>query len=342
MQGIQEKIAYHALAVKTQSSYRELQKLLENFGSWTAASQKINSSAAFSAEHEYEKLEKLGIALLFPDDPQFPPSLREIPWPPFAIYLRGTLPAFKNPTLAIVGTRKATEEGKALAKTFAQTLAEANVVVISGLAFGIDAAAHRGSLDAKGKTLAVLAHGLDQIYPRSHERLAEEILAHGGALLSEYPPGTPSLPYRFLERNRIVSGLASGVLVVEAPEGSGALATARFALEQNRDVFVVPGPARHPNFVGSHALIRNGAELVTKAEDILEALGIEKENGRTEVSAENPVERQIIATLRQSQGALSVDKISEITNLKAQTVNQALTLLILKHAVKETEHGYAV
>ena len=199
--------------------------------------------------------------------------------------------------IAIVGTRRATPDGKSTARRFAAELARAGIVIVSGLAFGVDAAAHEGCLDAEGKTVAVLACGLANIYPRNNEPLAKKILAQGGAIISEYPPDMPAYPSRFLERNRIVSGLSKGTLVIEAPERSGSLATARFALEQNRDVFVVPGPIAHPNFKGSHALIRQGAELVTTPEDILESYGIAREKSIGAEFAGTPEEKAILEFL---------------------------------------------
>jgi DNA processing protein len=255
------------------------------------------------------------------------------------VYLRGTLPPAQG--VAIVGTRKATEEGKETAAEFACRLAEAGLGVISGLALGIDAAAHRGALRAKKPTWAVLATGPDKIYPGLHAELGQKILEAGGGILSEYPPGSPPLPYRFLERNRIVSGLCRGTLVIEAPENSGALATARFALDQNRDLFVLPGPAKHPNFRGSHSLIRKGAELVTRPEDILESLGISAVS-REENPAASPEENAVLRTLGRAGRPLDIDKIIELTNLQTRAVNQVLSFLIIKGAVKETGEGYVL
>ena len=179
--------------------------------------------------------------------------------------------------IAIVGTRRATPEGKIIAKRFARELTSYGIPIASGLAFGIDAAAHEECVATGGATIAVLAGGLDAIYPGSNAALAQKILARHGCIISEYPLGSPPLPYRFLERNRIISGISRGTLVVEAPENSGSLATARYALEANREVFVVPGSTLHPNFKGSHRLIRQGAELVTTPEEIFEAYGITRE-----------------------------------------------------------------
>jgi DNA processing protein len=252
--------------------------------------------------------------------------------------------------LAIVGTRRATPKGIALAHDFACSLARRGVRVVSGLAFGIDAAAHDGCLDAGGQTLAVLPCGLDRIYPRSHEKLAGKILGNGGALVSEYPPGTEALPHRFLERNRIVSGLSRGVLVIEAPENSGALVTARLAAEQGRDCFVTPGPIGHPNFIGSHQLIRKGAELVTCPENILEAYGLSEETTEAVRTAEtlrkklglSDDEAKILSYLSSIKMTADIDKIITAVNLEPQAANIAASFLLMKGVIKETAGGYMV
>ncbi|MDP2650618.1 MAG: DNA-processing protein DprA, partial [bacterium] len=204
----------------------------------------------------------------------YPFLLKEIPNPPKQIYVRGVVPDLRLPAVAIVGTRKATTAGIGIAEGVAADLASRGITIISGLAMGIDTAAHRGALGVRGRTVAVLGNGISEIYPAQNERLAEEILETGGAIISEYPPGEPSFRGNFIHRNRIISGLSVAVVIIEAPLRSGALSTAGFAAEQGRNVFVVPGPVTHPNYVGSHALIRDGATLATGAADILEDLGL--------------------------------------------------------------------
>ncbi len=203
----------------------------------------------------------------------FPKPLRDIPGFPRKLYYQGILLSEAEACITIVGTRRATPWGLEIAGVMGRDLAEAGITVVSGLAVGIDGAAHRGALKGGGRTIAILAGGLNKIYPREHESLAVEILKAGGALVSEYEPGADSLPNQFLERNRIVSGLSLGVVVIEAPLRSGAISTAHYALEQGREVFVVPGPAHHYNYFGAHKLIRDGARLVTSARDIIEDLG---------------------------------------------------------------------
>lgn len=277
----------------------------------------------------------------------FPNLLKEIPNPPKEIFVSGNLPSDKNMKIAIVGTRKATQIGKSIARQIASELSRLNIAIISGLAMGIDSAAHQGVIDSKGKTVAVLANGLDKIYPAQNENLAKEILKLGGALISEYPARTPSLPYRFLERNRIISGLSIATIVIEAPDRSGSLATARYALEQGREVLVIPGPANHPNYAGSHKLIRDGARLITSTQDILEDLNIEITDCKLSVSDKimemlNDEEKEILETLKNSAQPLGVDKICELTKLSSQTVNSAMASFIINGIIKETETGYSL
>lgn len=270
----------------------------------------------------------------------YPALLREIPDPPGTLFVRGTLPPADVPCIAIVGTRKATADGREFARMLAGQLAERGAVVVSGLALGIDAAAHEGALEGRGTTVAVLANGLDSIYPPSHESLGRRIMA-SGALVSEYPAGTPGLPHQFLERNRIVSGMCSGIVIIEAPIRSGALATARHAALQGREVFVVPGPARHPNFQGSHMLLRQGARLVTSADEVLEDLGLEETARETGTSAlASPTAQKIIELLSRKKRALGLDAIVEQTGLEPGAASEALTALLLDSLVDETRGAF--
>lgn len=211
--------------------------------------------------------------LLTPADAGYPALLREIPNPPPQLFVRGSVDALALPQLAIVGSRHATPSGTETAQSFASHLAGRGFCITSGLAEGIDAAAHRGALAARGRTVAVCGTGPDIVYPRQHEALAEEIIASGGAIVSEFAPGTPVLRSNFPRRNRLISGLAVGTLVVEASLRSGALITARHAMEQGREVFAIPGSIHNPVARGCHRLIRNGAKLVETAADIVDELG---------------------------------------------------------------------
>lgn len=205
-------------------------------------------------------------------DPDYPPLLRAAPDPPALLYVAGDPALLWRPQLAIVGSRQASRDGERTARDFARTLAETGFTITSGLALGIDGAAHLGALDATAATIAVLATGLDQIYPRRHLALAERIRGQG-ALVSESPLGTPARPERFPQRNRIIAGLSLGVLVVEAGIHSGSLTTARLAAEAGREVYAIPGSIHHPLARGCHRLIRDGAKLVESAQDVLDELG---------------------------------------------------------------------
>jgi DNA processing protein len=206
-------------------------------------------------------------------DPDYPDTLRNLPDPPIWFYLKGDPAVLSRPLFAIVGSRNATPQGKRDAEAFAQSLAEAGLTIVSGLAEGIDTAAHKGGLAGNGAGIAVVGTGLDRVYPAKNRELAHK-LAAGGALISEFALGTPPKPGHFPRRNRIISGLSLGVLVVEAAPQSGSLITARMAAEQGRDVFALPGSIHSPLSKGCHQLIKQGAKLVESAADILDELNL--------------------------------------------------------------------
>ncbi len=220
---------------------------------------------------ELGRLEADGVRVLTYADGGYPEQLRTIADPPPALFVKGTLPP--GPYVAVVGTRRASPYGRTVAARLAAGMARAGVVVVSGMARGVDAAAHRGALEAGGQTVAVLGCGPDVVYPREHAALRDEIAA-SGALVTEFPPGTPPEPWHFPVRNRIISGLSRAVVVVEAGEKSGALITADLALEQGRDVLAVPGHVTSPLSRGPNRLIKQGARLVEGPEDVLDELGI--------------------------------------------------------------------
>jgi DNA processing protein len=212
-------------------------------------------------------------SLVVREDPRYPARLREIPQAPLALFCQGDTELLALPQIAIVGSRSASPQGLDNASAFAEALAARGLTVTSGLALGIDGAAHRGALKARGLSIAVCATGLDRVYPARHRALAHELVAGGGLLVSEYPVGVQALAENFPKRNRIISGLALGVLVVEAARESGSLITARQASEQGREVFAIPGSIHNPMARGCHRLIRQGAKLVESVDDILEELG---------------------------------------------------------------------
>lgn len=206
------------------------------------------------------------------EDPEYPEQLKQIASPPPVLFVKGEPALLTQPQIAMVGSRNPSNEGIKLAMEFAKALAESGFVITSGMALGIDAASHKGALNANGFTVAIAGTGLDRVYPACHKQLATEIVEHG-ALVSEFPPGTTAKAGHFPRRNRIISGLCQGLLVVEAAIQSGSLITARMALEQNREVFAIPGSIHNPLARGCNALIRQGAKLVETVEDIFEELG---------------------------------------------------------------------
>lgn len=284
-----------------------------------------------AVERDLAWCEKNNCYLVSLTDPRYPVLLRETPDPPLVLYVRGDASQLQEPQLAIVGSRHSTPAGQKTAEEFAHHLSKAGLVVTSGLASGIDGASHRGALLAGGKTVAVLGTGLGSIYPRSHERLAEEIVLNG-ALISEFPPDEAAKAQNFPRRNRIISGLSLGVLVVEAVQKSGSLITARFAVEQGREVFAIPGSIHNPLARGCHQLIRQGAKLVETAQDILEELGAlnavvktQKNNAGFSLSPPAPSSGVKTSQLDEKYQKL-IDKIGyETTSLDAIIIGSGLT-----------------
>ena len=238
----------------------------------TLAKRLLSTEFRELAHKTIEQCEQQGINILLPDSPSFPRLLKEIPGPPSVLYVRGQIQNTDALGIAIVGTRGASQYGRAQTERFARSLARAGFAVVSGLARGIDTAAHQGALEADGRTIAVLSNGVSEIYPPQNEELGLRI-AQQGALVSEMPPGTKPKKGMFPQRNRLISGLTLGTIVIEAAERSGALITARLAGEQGREVFALPGLVSAPNSRGCHQLIRDGAVLIQDPEDVIDALG---------------------------------------------------------------------
>ena len=272
----------------------------------------------------------MNIHTIKPSSDQYPAHLAEIASPPKEIYLCGQMQT-DIPLVAVVGSRKATAYGREVTERLVTDLAGAGVGIVSGLALGIDGYAHRAALRAGGYTLAVMACGLDTIYPARHRDLAKDILKSGGGLISEYEKGTPPLKQHFPARNRIISGLSLATLVVEAAEKSGALITANFALEQNRDVLAVPGGITNPQSQGANNLIKAGAALVTSAEDVLYQLGFEPAEAKAK-KAYSAEEEKILAVLEGESADTS--SLIEQTGLDTATLNRTITLMELNGTVR--------
>ena len=246
---------------------------LEETGIKAVSAQAIaTGKSAELAREEIAKASAAGVTLLSLDDFAYPPRLKEIYDPPLVLYVRGDSEVLRKPGIAVVGTRHPTPYGSGMAERLSCDLAAQGLVIISGMARGVDSAAHRGAISVKGKTVAVFGTGVDVIYPKENSRLSEQILGLNGALISEFPLGTFAAPQNFPIRNRIISGMSLGVLVVEAAEYSGTRITARMAIEQNRDVFAVPGNVTSKNSWGPNTLIKQGAKLIATWEDVWEDL----------------------------------------------------------------------
>jgi DNA processing protein len=235
----------------------------------------FEGKAREAAENELSRVIEAGGEILTPADDGYPTRLREIYDPPAVLWVRGSVQLLSKPGIAVVGTRHPSPYGTGMAEMLSRDLAARGVVILSGMARGVDTAAHKGALEAKGKTVAVWGTGIDVIYPKENKKLAEEIVARGGAIVSEFPMGTFPAPQNFPIRNRILSGMSVGVLVIEAAEYSGTRITARLAMEQNRDVYAVPGNVTNKNAWGPNTLIKQGAKLTATWEDVWEELSSE-------------------------------------------------------------------
>lgn len=273
------------------------------------------------------------INIIAPETHNFLQIISDIAKPPKKVYVMGTLPDSRRPTVAVVGSRKPTAYGKEVTYRIAYDLAARGIVIVSGLALGIDAIAHRAALDAGGTTLAVLGNGLPIIQPHTNRQLAQDIIKGGGAIMSEYEPETHALIFQFLERNRIISGLSDAVLITEAAQRSGTLSTAARALEQNREVFVVPGNITSPMSAGCNQLIRQGATPVTTAEDIIEVIAPNLLTDQAMLALGSTPEEALLLELLQS-GVRDGDELQRQSKLSPSTFATSLTMLELAGAVR--------
>jgi DNA processing protein len=297
-------------------------------------------------EERLGRLKSYGVECVTQDEPRFPVRLKEIPYPPLYLFIKGTLAPEDGLAVAIVGTRNASYYGLKACRRLAGALAVRGITVVSGLARGIDTAAHQGTLEMSGRTLAVLGCGLDVVYPPENRKLYQEIPEHG-ALVSEFPLGTPPEARNFPIRNRIISGLALGVVVIEAGVSSGTAITVRYALDQDREVFAVPGPIDSPTSLGPHRLIQEGAKLVQDVEDILQELpGLKQAPGPLFASvapasrvaeAAGPVpplpEDPLLPLL--GSEPMQLEELVQASHLPVKDILTRLTLLELQGLVKE-------
>lgn len=331
----------------------KVRALLDHFGdletAWTARPDAIAKAgldrraianlvrlrAELDLDAEMLKIEQNQVSVLTWEDDGYPSLLRQIYNPPPVLYVRGELCPKDEWAVAVVGTRKATPYGKQVAQRLSTDLARNHVTVVSGLARGIDSMAHRAALEAGGRTIAVLASGLDRVFPAENYQLAHEIVKNG-ALVSDYPLGTPADAKNFPPRNRIISGLALGVLVVEAGATSGALITVNFAIEQGRDVFAVPGNVVNKSSEGCNRLIHDGAKMVLGIEDVLEELNLTMVDQHAEARAvlpENETESRLLNLI--SAEPVHVDELSRQVDLPIQEVSSTLAMMELKGMVRQ-------
>lgn len=268
-----------------------------------------------------------------------PESLRSIPTPPRKLFVMGNIePLLARPRIAIVGSRKVSPYGRHVTELFAEVLAKRGGVIVSGLALGVDSIAHQACLRAGGQTIAVLPTSLENIYPASHRQLAVDIIKQGGALISEYPKGTPSLKKNFIERNRLVSGISDGVIITEAALKSGTLHTANFALEQGRTVMAVPGNITSSGSEGANNLLKAGAIMATDIEDVLLALHMEIVGQQRQLPLADNQQEKVILDLM-AKGLSDGSELLEKSGLAPQVFNQTLTMLEISGKIHATGGG---
>jgi len=317
---------------------------LTSIGISPAGAQKIISITQSDIDTPWEKLEKENIHIVTYKESAYPTLLKEIPDFPPVLYYKGNIEILnQHPSIALVGTRKPTAYGKQATQKLTQDLVSAGITIVSGLAFGLDSIAHKACLESHGLTVAILGNGLAEknISPRSHLPLAKAIINNNGVLISEYPPHVQASAGTFPARNRIIAGITSGTLVIEAAEKSGTLITARNALEYNREVFALPGSIFSNQSEGANNLLKKGAHTVTSVSDILEALGWQQTPTDTpsqrDTSSLSEEEKIILKTLDQEQ--LSANMIAKQTSLSLPQINTNLTILEMNGFIKEIGNG---
>jgi DNA processing protein len=322
--------------------FAESRQTLTNLGLKTRVIDAIKQPDWGSIDQDLAWLAQTNNHVLTLHDPAYPAQLKEISDPPPLLFVRGRPDILALPQLAMVGSRNPSQLGKETAREFAKALSRAGFVITSGLALGIDAASHEGALLAQGYTIAVAGTGLDRIYPASHKELATQIV-NTGAIVSEFPPGTTAKANHFPRRNRIISGLCQGLLVVEAAKQSGSLITARMALEQNREVFAIPGSIHNPLARGCNALIREGAKLVETTQDILEELNqyFQEDVNYSPISEQSmlDLEQQTLLNLVMFSPT-SVDNLVENSGLSVEVISSMLLILELQGYVEATAGGF--
>lgn len=327
-----------ALSFKKGFGGKSYLKLLESFGSVSEGvkEEEIELYEEIKkAEKELLRAEKLGVKVVPLCSDAYPPLLKEIQQPPIVLYVVGKLP--EEPCVAVIGSRRCSDYGRRTAFKVAKFLSESGICVVSGLAYGVDSAAHRGALAGEGKTLAVLGSGVDVVHPRGNRELAKRIVEEGGALISEFPLGTPPSKETFPRRNRIVSGLSYAVVVVEAGERSGTNVTVGYALEQGRTVFAVPGNVDSPFSRGTNKLLKEGAVPLISPEDIFEELPFLKRRNRKEI----PERFKELYRLLLSE-PMTFDRIAELSKMDVTELSVLLVEMEMEGIVKRDGSVYTV
>ncbi len=327
------------------SAWRSSLSELKNAGlSLSVSEEFVRQRKLIDPERELEKIHKHSISVVTINDDEYPETLKEIHNPPYLLYYRGAIKDERDAqAIAIVGTRKITTYGSRVTEDISRGLTNRNCSIVSGLALGVDSVAHTACLASGGRTIAVLANGLESVYPTSHTQLANRIISSGGLILSEFPIGTKSFKSNFPQRNRIISGLAMGTLIVEAAEKSGSLITAKHALEQNREVFAVPGSVFSATSSGPHLLISQGATLVTSADDIIASLNMQQSTNiyaRKEKTPDDPLHEEIYSLI--GNEPIHTDDIVKQSKLDARKIHSILVTMELKGYLKDVGGGHYV
>ncbi len=298
-------------------------------------SSELELQRALKPEAEYEKLWQEKVDIITIHDNNYPRLLKQIHDPPYLLYVKGALNAQQNDCMAVVGARRISPYGKRATEDITRELSRAGFYIVSGMALGIDTVAHKTAIAEQAPTIAVLGSGIDtdSIYPQSHTHIARDIVASGGCVISESPIGFKAMPYSFPQRNRIVSGISRGVVIVEADLKSGSLITAKIALDQNRDVFALPGSIYSATSRGTNWLIKNGATPITTPRDILEHYNLHiKENKENGIRADNPEEAKILKALRYAPK--TIDQLTIDNDIDMATLNATLVMMELKNKIK--------
>jgi DNA processing protein len=321
-------------------TWMELPRAPEQLFKRTPKAEVIKQWQKIHVQDAWKKLADLHIQTVSTEEADYPHLLKKIHDAPYLLYTYGKLPTITQPLLTVVGTRRISDYGNTALRHLLTPVAAAGIGLVSGLAFGVDAQTHRLAIKEGTYTLAVLGSGVDRITPPTHENLAKELLASGGAIISEFPPGTESFPSHFPRRNRILAGLSPMTLVIEAAEKSGALITARYALNENRDVAAVPGPIDSPTSAGCLGLIKDGAQTITSPEEILAYFGMNMDTPRSTISL-TEAETNLIRHLERTP--VTLDSLLQKSRLNHGAILAILTALEIKGAIRQIPgRGYSL